>query len=433
MPSLRWNEYAIILNHAREALFLDSNLPFYSTTTEHFWQTVEPLNAAMRTLTGLNLTTLRLLNVRYDETKNIITRVYLMECHDGDTPNAGRWVRREYLHAAANAPATLADALREWDTLTPVSWYAQGWFMQTTRALPERLQTRGYIVDAPIEQVRTWERSTVLRAHTTRGAVYIKQVPPMFAHETRLSLWLAERFPGDCPPVLDVDGCQMVMPDYGGTALTQIQDEAVWAAALQAHARLQQRLSGYVDELLTLGVPDRRLDWLDAGIDVLLADETALRAGTNPLNDEEIIRLRSLAPRLHEAVTQMRRYRLPDTLEHGDFWTGQIIAREGQILFTDWSDSAVSNPLFCLPFFLAEIENELPIEGVRERLRDVYLRCWADYEPLERLREAYEIARLLSPLHTAVFYHSYVLPRMSARWEMEGMLAYNLRLLLKAV
>ena len=52
---------------------------------------------------------------------------------------------------------------------------------------------------------------------------------------------------------------------------------------------------------------------------------------------------------------------------------------------------------------------------------------------MERLQEAFEEADLLSPLYTALRYYNDVLPNMHQRWEMENMLNYNLRLLLKAL
>ena len=50
---------------------------------------------------------------------------------------------------------------------------------------------------------------------------------------------------------------------------------------------------------------------------------------------------------------------------------------------------------------------------------------------MPRLLEAYESVRLLSPVYTALQYAFDIFPRMEMRWEMENMLAYNLRLLLR--
>jgi hypothetical protein len=63
-------------------------------------------------------------------------------------------------------------------------------------------------------------------------------------------------------------------------------------------------------------------------------------------------------------------------------------------------------------------------------LRDAYLEPWSSYEPIDRLIQAYEIARPLSALHNAVIYHRYILPNMESQWEMQRMLPFYLKKLL---
>jgi hypothetical protein len=140
-----------------------------------------------------------------------------------------------------------------------------------------------------------------------------------------------------------------------------------------------------------------------------------------------------MRPRLHTACEALGGYNIPLSLEHGDLWTGQIIIRpEGGYIYTDWSDSAITCPLFSLPYFLAEVDNELPgIANARDHLRDAYLREWTAFEPMVRLLEAYESVKLLSPLYTTLQYAYDLLPCMEQRWEMENMIGYNLRLLLR--
>jgi hypothetical protein len=88
--------------------------------------------------------------------------------------------------------------------------------------------------------------------------------------------------------------------------------------------------------------------------------------------------------------------------------------------------------LFSLPYFLAEVDNELPgVADARQHLAEAYLTPWTAFEPMLRLLEGYEAVKLLSPLYTALKYAFDILPHMEMRWEMENMLAYNLRLLLR--
>ncbi|MBK9751442.1 MAG: phosphotransferase [Chloroflexi bacterium] len=118
------------------------------------------------------------------------------------------------------------------------------------------------------------------------------------------------------------------------------------------------------------------------------------------------------------------------TLTHGDFWAGQIVQTEDdRLLFTDWSDAACAHPFFDVAFFLAEISADLPdVPGAKDRLVQAYLSEWGELGSTE----AYAAAEIIAPLYTALRYHHDILPRMEIAWEMENMLNYNLRLMLKA-
>jgi hypothetical protein len=256
----------------------------------------------------------------------------------------------------------------------------------------------------------------------------------MFQHEPALAAWLYTQHPDQFPAVRDFHtGYDLLMAAYTGQSLTETPKLDVWQKALAQYAGLQAEFASRLGELRTLGVPERGLDWIAAHIDPLLDDDGLLRCGTRPLNEDEITHLRDLRPRLHQAFEALHTYNIPLSLEHGDLWTGQIIVRpDGGYVFTDWSDSTITHPLFSLPFFLAEVDNELPgVPDARERLRETYLTPWTTFEPMPRLLEAYAHVNLLSPLFTTLQYAFDILPRMEIRWEMENMLAYNLRLLLR--
>jgi hypothetical protein len=435
MSAPRYDDYAVILNLDHAILLVDNALPAISNNTPHFWQTAESVIQAINAHYGLQVTVVRCL--RSDLANDHITNLYLMEYQGGDLPAGARWVCRADLPALP--PPASADDIDGWldwfegDRPNRRPWYRPGFFRQMVDALPPRLgQT-----PLAVEQVRSWERSSILRIHTADdSSLYLKSIPQMFAHEPALSAWLAAQSPIQFPGVIDIrPGCDFIMSAYEGTPLIEQPDVDIWGKALAEYAALQVGWASQVSELRALGVPERGLDWIAAHIDGLLADESLLRGGLWPLTDEQIATLRALAPRLHAACDALTAYNIPISLEHGDLWTGQIVIRpDGGFCFTDWSDSAITCPLFSLPFFLAEVHNELPgVPDAPERLRDAYLAPWTAYEPMPHLLEAYEYVRLLSPLYTALQYAYDILPRMEIRWEMENMVGYNLRLLLRAV
>jgi aminoglycoside phosphotransferase (APT) family kinase protein len=93
-------------------------------------------------------------------------------------------------------------------------------------------------------------------------------------------------------------------------------------------------------------------------------------------------------------------YNIPATLLHGDLHLGNITQRNGEYLFFDWTDAAVSFPfldLFVLYF-------EFGKEADAPRLRDAYLQAWREDETPARLLEAWELVRPLCALHHSVSY-----------------------------
>jgi hypothetical protein len=255
----------------------------------------------------------------------------------------------------------------------------------------------------------------------------------MFAHEPPLTQALARRDPAHFPRVLavDVERHWMLMPDLCGSTLDTLPDVVRWEEALCHFACAQVSLVDQVDALLALGCPARRLDKLAAHIDALLIDTPAMlpdRSGG--LSKDQIDALRSHAGQFKAMCAELARYRIPETLEHGDFAPGQIIVDDNSYVFIDWSDSSIAHPFFSMNFFsdIAEMSEYLPgVPGLRRRLRDAYLEPWTRYEPIDRLIEAYELAQSLSAFHNAVIYHRYILPNMENSWEMERMLPFYLK------
>jgi hypothetical protein len=446
-PSMRYAAYGLILSpDGGRVLLVDGadgpELPCWETTTAHFWQTVEPVNAALGAAWGVPLTTLRPLGHDYDPYKERLARLYLMEAHASgwEPPAPGRWADPAEVATVAGLPAEweplIAAALAEVSGVpapeTP-PWARPGWWATVVAWIAESCRGTGAEPEGAPVQVRTWGRSCVIRQATAGGDFYFKAVPPMFAHEPGLTVALAAADPAHFPQVVALDAARgwMLMRAFVGVPLATLAGLDRWETAMRAWADVQIRTTRLATTLRAAGCPDRRLPWLEAELDPFFA-ELARYAALRP---EEIAALRALAPDLHDRITRLAALDLPATLDHGDLGPWNIISGPGpdDVLFFDLSDSSLAHPFLSLPLFLADAAEHFPtVPDAVARLRTAYLQPWAAMAPTADLADALTLAAPLAPLHHALIYHTTVLPGLgpAARWQMAGMVSYFLRLLL---
>jgi hypothetical protein len=198
----------------------------------------------------------------------------------------------------------------------------------------DALAAQGWPAITPVQQ-KTWNLSTVWRldgADGRRG--WFKQVPPFFGHEPGLLAWLGDNVPGAAPPLLAADPAErrMVMRDLPGRDWYDA-DVAGRARISAVHHTIQLRAAERLDELVAIGVPDRR------GARLATFLRSAL-AGAAPSVVEVV-------PDLDARLAAAAACGLPDTLVHGDLWPGNTRAVDGgEPIVMDWGDATLGNPAF---------------------------------------------------------------------------------------
>ncbi len=448
-PESRFRYYSIIYQpHDQRVLLLrdadgQHRLPQFALDKARFWQDVEHINRHMMLEYGLDVTTLRCMDL-IDEDGGLAS-VYALEHL---TPrwlppvNAG-WFSYDELAGLHFAQARELGWLHDWfawlaeDHPQRVAWYKPGWFRVARAWLMSWVMA---IPDSSVEiftQMRSWQRSALLKALSSEGElVYFKAVPPVFAHELNLSVWLHHRFPRYFPQVLasSPERGWLLLEDGGRQSLDVVRDLTVWETVLRALAEIQLALSSEIATLAALGCPSQPLELLAGYVDTLLADDAALRVG-GFLDDAAVMRLRAFAPRLKALCAELAACGVPHSLEHGDFYPGQVLVTQRQIRFIDWSDATITHPFFSFcgleHFVLYEARTFAGQDDVMQRLRSAYLQPWRALAEETALERALELARPLASLHYATLYHRLILPGMEVQWEMHNMLPFWLRTLLR--
>jgi Phosphotransferase enzyme family len=374
---------------------------------------------ALRELVGLDAVLLRCLSEQEDPSRRARLATLAATPRElAPLPPGMRWVGREGLAGAAlqddqQAAARFLDELAARPGRVP--WAVPGWFQAAERWLRDSLDAAGQAVTGPVQQLRAWELSCILRAPTATGDVFLKAVPdsPLFVNEPVVTTALAALFPDHVPAPLAVDAERrwLALADFGAELEWDTPD-AVREDVLRTFARLQIEAASQVDRLLEAGCLDRRLPWLADQAERWLPaiEETGRLPGIDAatwLSRDELAELRAAVPHLTAICAELATYVVPPSLVHGDLHLGNVALGPRGYLFFDWTDAGVAHPFLDLLTFFHEDEEE--IEGpLRDRLRDAYLSEWTAFEAPERLRRAWRLAEPLAALDQAIGYRSIV-------------------------
>jgi hypothetical protein len=439
--------YVIALDVEKAAVLLQQNDDCY--TLPHFtveggvWETTV---AKMQEVIGptLQIEGQALYRTAY-EAEEAICRgeaVIVLEAQASQKMN-GEWLTRQALADIALAnPAhcsLLEQVLDELETgqipEKRPSWARPGWQRAATEWMTAELSRAGWTPTGPTELVRTWALSYVMRIQASNGDsaekewFYFKTSLdlPLFVNEAVVTKGLAALYPGYVPRPFAIDAAKnwMVLEDFGpmighGAPL----DDRL--RILEQYGAMQVKSAEQVEALVALGCCDRRLNWMVEEIKALFNNQETGQA----ITAEEAAQLRSMIAPLQRMCRKLSDYAVPDALIHGDLHGGNVAGTRGeggQLIYFDWTDSAVSHPFFdMLLIYIAKDTAE------QEKMRDVYLAHWLDFEPMERLLEVWRLAEALAAVYHAISYR-YILEGLE-EWgknELDRGLPYWLRKILE--
>ncbi len=290
-----------------------------------------------------------------------------------------------------------------------LAWTSPAWQARVHLWIRSSLDSLGLTLTGEIEQphIRPW--STVMKAPTDGGTVYFKASEPALGHETALTRALYRWYPDCMVRVLAAEPEEhwLLLADEGEMLRTRIHSPADlyhWETLLPRYAALQIELSARQEELLALGVLDRRLEKLPGLYSGLLSRRESLRIGEEDgLSEGQYARLVSLEPRFAEMCRRLGETPIPHSLHHDDFHDGNVFIRGGRYAFSDWGESCLAYPFFSLLVNLRSTAYRLglpdEVTGSPERftpelarLRDLYLEPWTAFAPLDDLRRAFSLA-----------------------------------------
>lgn len=295
-------------------------------------------------------------------------------------------------------------------SLTAQPWEQPGWYGSMLEWSASSLAESGLALVGTTEVVTSRAWACVYRLPTNAGSTYFKAVNRRFRHEVALTDKLHRIAPGATTAVLAADRVRgwMLLGDAGSTLrplVSSLADLHHWETVLQLYAQLQIDTAAHAEELVSLGVPDRRLTTLPA-LYPLILDHSLLTLGSEPsLSQAEYERLLTLQPVVTQVCEELAAVDLPETAQHDDLHDHNVFVRDGQYRVCDWGDACISHPFLSLLVTLNSVGNRFQLcEPSPElgRLRDAYLEPWTHFAPREQMAAALPAARRLGMLSRAL-------------------------------
>ncbi len=189
--------YHIILpgNDGASVLTLKSEgryrLPGWSSNNPAFWQETQAVNQGVLEQLGLTVATLRA--CRLDWTGDTRNSYYLVESlsTDWEPPEEATWIDAGAAERIEWHNDVDRRVLLEWfanrDSDRRVAWYRPGWFEEARGWIEQKIRDAGITRIGGVEQLRSWERSSIMRVATNAGDLYFKAVARGWGHEPALT------------------------------------------------------------------------------------------------------------------------------------------------------------------------------------------------------------------------------------------------------
>lgn len=262
--------------------------------------------------------------------------------------------------------------------------------------------------------VRPW--STVFRATTDRGDLFLKLCGPSQAHEPKLTALLAPIAPTLLPEVIATHPTRpwMLLADGGVKLREAVSGEALldtWVALLPRYAELQRAMLGREDDLLATGTPDRGIGQLADQLGAVIADERALA----PLSGDSMAPthadLRALLPQIASLADELASFGIGASIDHDDLHDANVLMRDGNAVVFDWGDACVTHPFLSVWIVRRIIAHRMSVadeDPAIARLVDAYLEPWTSFGSIARLRRAAEIGAQLGSVTRALCWYRVV-------------------------
>ena len=337
-----------------------------------WWPEAHDLVAAVRERDGIEITVLRLLRGTSDRIAGGEV-TYLAETDRVPQVALGDW---------PGDPLTM-HPLRQ-------TWAQPGGPTELMTWAEDRFIERGITRTGAAQQMRTWNLSALWRIPTTAGQIWLKAVPAFFAHEGAVIDWIGVPV---APRLIDFAPGRTLIADIAGDVNHEMRESAGLRPMVALLTDLQQRGVDRLEELIAVGVPDRRLAQMVPRIAAVVEQLGSA------LDRPERQAVEALVTGLPARLDAIAGCGVPDTLVHGDFHPGNVAGRPDGYVILDWGDSSVGHPLVDELAFVERLPSSTALEA-----RGWFVSAWERIVPGSDPARAADLLEPVVHLLAAVMY-----------------------------
>lgn len=232
-------------------------------------------------------------------------------------------------------------------------------------------------------QIRSWNLSSLWRIPSDAGMLWLKVLPPFFAHEAALLETLSGH---PTPQVLAQCAPRLLMAEVPGVDLHEA-DHRQHQKMIEMLVKLQATWQGRQDELLAQNLPDWRQEAATKAIRSIIKRLGPVMSAA----DRHV--LEQFVEELDQRFSAIDACGLGPTLVHGDFHPGNVRGMESQLTLLDFADAAVGHPLLDMPAFLERVP-----KAAKADLHQSWCQAWRALAPNSEPERA---ATLIQPMASA--------------------------------
>lgn len=229
-----------------------------------------------------------------------------------------------------------------------------GWIEELFSWVQAEIDRCGLHLNGEIRQLNASQTFALLRLETNGSAVWFKAVGEPNLREFPISLTLSRLFPGFVPTVIASHPTWhgWLTTEFPGSTLDEDSNVCAWERAAQTLAELQLASVENTDQLLDAGCRDVRVASLLSLVDPFIEVMSQLmkqqpKTPPSVLDRKELL---TLGRQIKDALSDLAKLDVPDTLGHLDFNPGNILCSADQCIFLDWAEAYVGPPFLTLEY-----------------------------------------------------------------------------------